>query len=470
MEINELWRIWKTTGDVWDLLKLIVALIRAGREAEALELIAANAGLLEGSEALIELEARMPGIARLISLLRRIGLSESTIEWLRRNWRIWTAMDEQQKLRALRAALQKLLDENPGLRPLQELIERLQNAPTWFAQQAKFIPESAAFPVAIGFAEVLFIFAAGLLLPASKMGDLTLDDDSDRDKWFELIAALYRQHIKDRADYRGGTSKRTRTQLLEDADYLWKLVQAFLRRYPDHDQRSLLLMIERAAGGWVRQYLGWDEDTLQPAPPISAPSAPAPLPPRPPPVQEHPHTVERPQTYDEWIVGQKKSDAQRIRNRIIVVRKRIRELLRKRGDPNYASVTEDIDESIKKVMEELARLRKQLEDMNEDSGEDMDEPYEAPPQAPLPPWPLGHNWANPYRLYVNPRTGEQRWFSDPPPGGDWERMDGPDGQPQFHWGWTPDIDPETGKVVWKPGWLPGPPSTPPYMGTLALPK
>lgn len=468
IDIRALWAAWRASGALVDLLKLIFALLRAGSFEEAFALIAENAALLEGDAAL---ESALPGITRLLDLLRRIGISESSIEWLQRHWKFREVAEVRRRLIALRRALERLLQQNPGLRPLHEFLERLMQGPRWFADKIKYAPETALGPIGIGLAEVLFIFAAGLLLPASKMGDLTLDDDTDRDKWLALITQLYRQHVKDRAEFREGTSKKTRTQLLEDADYLWKLVQAFLRRYPDSDQAAILRMIERAAGGWVRQYLGWDEDTLQPAPaPQPSSVAPPALPPQIP-VTEHPHTVERPQTYEEWLAAQKKADAQRIRDRIIEVRKRLRELKRKRQDPNYEHVAGMLDEYIKQLIDELEKLRARLKEMgSDDTGEEFDEPYDPPPAAPLPPWPLGHNWQNPVRLYVNPKSGEQRWFSDPPPGGDWERMDGTDGEPQFHWGWVPEVDPETGKIDWKAGWLPGPPTVPPYQGTLALPK
>jgi len=424
-EIRELERAARASNDPFVWLAYLNALIRAGLREQAIA-------------AIEEMARRFPELWRLREIAELIR--KSGAEWLRRKW----AFD-----------LEKLFEEFPWLRHFLKVV---QNG------------ASVLGPIIIGLFEVLFIFAVGLLLPAIKMGELTLSDDKDRDKWFELIISLYRQHVKDRAAYRDGTGTKTRTQLLEDADYLWKLVQAFLRRYPDYDQASILRMIERAAGGWVRQYLGWDDGSLQPLPPVAPGPPPTPVPPIVPPPAPHPHTVERPQTYEEWLAAQKKADAQRIRDRIIEVRKRLRELKRKRQDPNYEPVGSTLDEYINQLLEELAKLRKQLEDMKEDTGEEFDEPYDPLPPAPLPPWPLGHNWANPYRLYVDPKTGKQAWMSDPPPGGDWERMDGDDGQPRFHWGWVPEVDQETGKIVWKPGWLPGPPSTPPYQGTLVLPK
>jgi hypothetical protein len=47
---------------------------------------------------------------------------------------------------------------------------------------------------------------------------------------------------------------------------------------------------------------------------------------------------------------------------------------------------------------------------------------EPPPPPPSLPWPLGHDWSRPRRAYVNMRTGEQRWFSDPPDSGEWKPL------------------------------------------------
>jgi pentatricopeptide repeat protein len=183
--------------------------------------------------------------------------------------------------------------------------------------------------------EVVILFGAGLALPASRWGKLTLDDDADRDKFFELIIELYKRHIRERNAYRNGDRSRSITQLWADADYLWRLVQAFLRRYPDHDSASLLRMIERAAGGWVDEYWRQDDSWYMPEPPPARIPLPTPPPPSPcpPPPAEHPHTVERPRSYEDWLKEQAKSEAQRKREHIARIRERIRELMRKRRDP-----------------------------------------------------------------------------------------------------------------------------------------
>jgi hypothetical protein len=300
--------------------------------------------------------------------------------------------------------------------------------------------------------EVILLFGAGLALPASKWGKLTLDDDADRDKWYALIIALYKRHIRERNGYREGNRTRSITELWADADYLWRLVQAFLRRYPDHESASLLRMIERAAGGWVDEYWRQDDAWSKPvSPPASAPlPQPQPKPAVPTPV-EHPHTVERPMSYEDWLKEQAKADAQRKRERIARIRERIRELMRKRRDPayNYEDVHKTIDRYIEELMEELQKLRDELTATGQDTGEEFDEPLDPLPPAPLPPWPLGHP-ARPYRLYVNPKTGEQDWFIDPP-----DRASGWEPASDYHWGWVPEVDPETGKIIWKPGWVLG---------------
>lgn len=305
--------------------------------------------------------------------------------------------------------------------------------------------------------QVILLFGAGLALPASKMGKLTLDDDADRDKWHALIVALYRRHVAERNAYRDGDRTRTITELWADADYLWRLVQAFLRRYPNYEFASVLRMIARAAGGWVEQYWRQDDEWYRPAPPpeSAALPRPRPAPPSPPTVPvpaEHPHTVERPTTYEDWLKEQEKAEAQRKRERIARIRERIRELMRKRRDPdyNYDSVHRTIDVYIEELMKELQKLRDELTAAGEDTGEEFDKPIEPLPSAPLPPWPLGHPVSHPYRLYVNPKTGAQQWFSDPPDGDSgWEPAS------DYHWGWVPEVDPDTGRIIWKPGWVPG---------------
>ena len=301
--------------------------------------------------------------------------------------------------------------------------------------------------------EVVILFGAGLALPASRWGKLTLDDDADRDKFFELIIELYKRHIRERNAYRNGDRSRSITQLWADADYLWRLVQAFLRRYPDHDSASLLRMIERAAGGWVDEYWRQDDSWYMPEPPPARIPLPTPPPPSrcPPPPAEHPHTVERPRSYEDWLKEQAKSEAQRKREHIARIRERIRELMRKRRDPayDYEEVHKTIDRFIEELMKELEKLRQELKEAGEDTGEEFDEPLDPLPPAPLPPWPLGHP-VRPYRLYVNLKTGRLDWFIDPP-GSDsgWEPAS------EYHWGWVPEVDPDTGKIIWKPGWLPG---------------
>jgi len=356
--------------------------------------------------------------------------------------------------------LKELTEKIRGVRQIWDIVIKKGGEGLYFAG-----------PIAIGLLEVLFIFGAGLLLPASRMGELTLHDDDDRAAWYELIITLYRRHVADREAYRQGSTAKSRTALLTDADYLWRLVQAFRRRYPETDEAAILRLIERAAGGWVRQYLGWDDDDLVRDPPVQAPDRPLP-PGRPPalPVSDHPHTVERPLSHDEWVAAQKEAEKQAIRRRIIEVRARLREMMRKRHDPDYdfPETSRMIDDIIRQLLEELEKLRGQLG--TDDSGEDVDEPYEPVPPRPAPPWPLGHNWLNPYRLYVNPKTGAQAWISDPPPDGEeWERYDGADGRPRFHWGWVPEVDPETGKIKWHPGWLPGPDPAPRFHGTMIVP-
>jgi hypothetical protein len=301
--------------------------------------------------------------------------------------------------------------------------------------------------------EVILLFGAGLALPASKMGKLTLDDDADREKWYQLIVALYRRHVTERNAYREGDRTRTITQLWADADYLLRLVEAYLRRYPDDDLARVLRMIERAARGWIDQYWRQEDEWYRPAPPQSAP---LPSPPAPAPAPaEHPHTVERPTSYEDWLKEQKKGEAQRKRERIARIRQRIRELMRKRRNPdyNYDSIHEIIDGYIEALMKELQKLRDELTAAGEETGEEFDEPIEPLPPAPIEPWPLGHP-TRPYRLYVNPKTGEQRWFLDPPDSdSDWQPAS------DYHWGWVPEVDPNTGRIIWKPGWVPGPEPT-----------
>src|SRR3954451_20383088 len=241
--------------------------------------------------------------------------------------------------------------------------------------------------------EVILFFGAGLALPASKWGKLTLDDDADRDKWYALIIALYQRHIRERNRYREGDRSRSITELWADADYLWRLVQAFLRRYPNHESASLLRMIERSAGGWVDEYWRQDDAWFKPvSPPVSAPLLQPPTPPAVPTPVEHPHTVERPMSYEDWLKKQAIADAQRKRERIARIRERIRELMRKRRDPayNYEEIHKTIDRYIKELMEELEKLRGELTAAGEDTAEEFDEPLAPLPPVPVPPWPLGH--------------------------------------------------------------------------------
>jgi hypothetical protein len=299
--------------------------------------------------------------------------------------------------------------------------------------------------------QVLILFGAGLALPASKWGGLTLNDDRDRDAWYALIVAVYKRHVGERNAYRDGDRTRTITELWADADYLWPSVRAFSGRYPKHESASLLRMIERAAGGWVHQYWRQDDDwyTPQPSQPVPPPPPippPEPVAPRP---VGRPHMVERPTSYEDSVKEQAKADAQRKRERIARIRERVRELRRKRRDPayDYRAVLKEIDGYIEALLMELQKLRDDLTEADEDTGEDMDEPIELPPPAPLPQWPLGHP-AQGYRLYVKPGTNQQDWFVDPP-GGEWAPAS------DYHWGWAPEVDPNTGKIIWRPGWAMG---------------
>ena len=123
--------------------------------------------------------------------------------------------------------------------------------------------------------------------------------------------------------------------------------------------------------------------------------------------------------------------------------RRYRERLPQAGEAEGEGLRELI-ERLEKEREELGRFAEDL------GGEGAGESSQPPP---LPPWPLGHHWARPWRLFVDPRTGEQRWSGKPIEG--WEEMFGKDLQPRFRWGRRRKRD----GSGWEDGWIPIPPFT-----------
>jgi hypothetical protein len=382
------------------------------------------------------------------------------------------------------ASLEEALRAFPGMQRLFELYEELARllglkelggAGGWekarirvllkqIGRLVKFVPSAATLETigAIGLPllATALIWIGGLSLVASKLGTLgTRDPFTDlSEEPYEAILDAFMQHSRSRDDYRVVPTSAKLRNLAYEASYLLGLITSFLRRYPDDPRASYVRDVLRPiVQDYVTKYYYGEGPTslVRPPTPKIPVTTPLPVPQSPP---EHPHTVSPPATFEEELRLQYvKSEADSIRKQIKTVRAQIRKRKKelREAEPWRDETRKNLKEAIERSQQELEKLREKAQDLDVETDEELDEPLDPVGPAPLPPWPLGHDWSHPSRLYVDPKTGRQIWGGSKSPGEEWEPMDDPaTGKPRYRWGWVPRIDPETLEPRWEPGWVP----------------
>jgi hypothetical protein len=301
----------------------------------------------------------------------------------------------------------------------------------------------------IGLAEVLWFFGAGLALPASKMGELSIElpgDKSALHAWEALISA-YQEHVRQRDDYKHAPTAHKQLELRNSVYALRKEILHFLHAHPHDPHKSDVEAMFQKVDEWYNQY----SYSTFPTAPVPPPSPAPPASPHKPLAKEPvPPTIAKPPTL-EWLEGE------RIRHMIQFHKEWLRKWKKKRkeAEPWEDWYKKEVDKAIARETEEIEKLREKAKALGQSTGEEWDEPLEGPPPPPLDP--LTKTYIQPVNEYINKKTGEKRVFTDaePPTSEDWVRVEfnPTTGQYNIRWGWVPQDDPETGKRTWIPGWI-----------------
>lgn len=437
--------------DAAAVLLLILLLMRAGRSAE----IAALLAQLGIARATIEAAmAELPGFAEVMALIARV---RQLTEQLRRALEIGNPRSIERILRLLRAAVEQLqaaLQQYPHLQALanraQQLVQNVYKLLEDITYFAKTLPASAPGPILVGAGEVLFIFAAGLLLPASKMGELSIEWPIDKGPSdFPALLEACQEHVRKRDDYTHGPNWTKLRELMNSASALSNEISHFLPQHPADARKSTVEAMQRQVEAWIEQYY----NGVGPAALPETPPPPA-QPPAPPttshPSEPLPPAVAKPPTL-AWLEGED------IRRLIQLHKEWIRKWKKKRNEakPWEEQYKKDLDKAIDGELAEIEKLRKKAAELGQSTGEEWDEPLDDPPPPPFDQMTV--TFIEPVTVYVNKKTGEKRVFKNakPPTSEDWVevRFDFTSGQWNIRWRWVPQDDPETGRRTWNPGWI-----------------
>lgn len=444
--------------DIEAVIALILLYIRYGL-VDQLEAELARLGI---SRAVLQQAwARIPGgeeLLRIINGIRRLTKDLKSAIDRGQSRRIQDCLS---RLSALLARLEQYLLQNPHLRPAagrairlaQQVIGMLRDTIN-FTKTLPASAASAAGPILIGASEVLLLFAAGILLPASKMGELSIELSAEKAGLdaFETLLTAYQQHIRQRDDYRHVPNWTKLRELMNSASALSTDIRRFLRQYPDDARKSVVEAMQRQVLQWIEDYyygIGPSQPAPEPMEPLP-PAAPPGVPLAPAPAQPVPPTIAAPPTL-EWQEGE------HIRKLIQIHKEWIRKWKKKKKEalPYEEKYKEELDKAIKREMDELEKLREKAQAIGQSTGEDYDEPLDDPPPPPMDMMTV--TFIEPVHEYVNRKTGEKRTFTDanPPDPEEWAKVefDFTTGQWNIRWGWVQQYDPDTGKPSWAPGWV-----------------